>query len=282
MKLSIFPSYGAMNSVPVFAAFSKGAKKLGHTVVEHDLTADVFVIWSVLWHGRMQQNQELWNYAKIHGKKILVLEVGCLVRGVSWRVGLGHINNLGFFGNEENLNLSRSKKFEISLKDWRKNGEHVLICGQHTKSEQWMQRPSPEVWLKNLVDSIKIHTDRKIIFRPHPRDFAWCQKIENFGIFVKIPQKIAGTYDDFDHDSDFNNAWCVVNPSSNTGILAAIAGIPVFCDSDSLAYPVSTKNIEKIETPETPDRTEWLEKICHTEWTIEEIEDGIPLARIFN
>jgi hypothetical protein len=282
MKLSIFPSYGAMNSVPVFAAFSRGAEKLGHTVVEHDLSADVFVIWSVLWHGRMQKNQEIWNYAKMHGKQILILEVGGLRRGASWRVGLGHINNLGKFGNEKNLDLQRSKKFGISLTDWRKTGDHILICGQHSKSEQWMQRPTPDVWLKNLVESIKIHTDRKIIFRPHPRDFDWCQKIENFGISMKIPQKIPGTYDDFNHSDDFANAWCVVNPSSNTGMLAAISGIPVFCDHDSLAYPVSTKNFEKIETPDTPDRSTWLEKICHTEWTISEIEDGIPLARIFN
>ena len=108
------------------------------------------------------------------------------------------------------------------------------------------------------------------------------QKIGNLGIDIRIPQKVQGTYDDFNHNDDFKNAWCVVNPSSNTGILAAIEGIPVFCNVDSLAYPVSTKNFEKVETLNKPNRTTWLEEICHTEWTLLEIEQGTPINRIFN
>ena len=64
MKLSIFPQYGALNSRPVFAAFVTGSRKLGHTVVENSLDADCYVIWSVLWHGRMKNNQEIWKLAK--------------------------------------------------------------------------------------------------------------------------------------------------------------------------------------------------------------------------
>jgi hypothetical protein len=282
MKFSIFPKFGALNSQPVFQAFTIGAKNLGHTVTEHDMTADVFVIWSVLWSGRMAQNQEIWKIAKNTGKKLLILEVGGLVRGTTWRIGLGHVNRNGFFNNDNLLENCRSKKLGIFMKNWRNFGEHVLICGQHSQSEQWSNKPSPEIWAKNLIEEIKKYTDRKIIVRPHPRDYQWSQKIENLGVELKIPQKIQGTYDDFNHDNDFKDAWCVINPSSNTGILAAIEGIPVFCDVDSLAYPVSTKNLEKIEELDQPDRTDWLEKICHTEWTLEEIERGIPIGRIFN
>ena len=280
MKLSIFPNFGALNSKLVFEAFTQGAVKLGHEVVVHDLSADVYVIWSVLWHGRMQQNLEIWNYAKIHKKQVIVLEVGALKRGTTWRVGLGHINANGTFNNDINLENGRSKKLGIFLKPWKKTGEHVLICGQHSKSEQWSLRPPPEVWLQNLVDEIKKHTDRKIIFRPHPRDFQWCKNREISGIFTNFPKKILGTADDYDHENDFTSAWCVVNPSSNTGILAAINGIPVLCDSDSLAWEISMKFPEKIESPDYVDRTHWLEKISHTEWSIEEIQAGIPLKRL--
>lgn len=282
MKFAIFPEFGALNSRPVFQSFRRGAEFLGHTVVEHDLNADVFVIWSVLWHGRMIQNREIWKIAKNLGKKILILEVGGLVRGTTWRIGLGHINNLGFFGNDYNLDLQRSEKLGIFLKNWKKSGDNILICGQHTKSEQWVNRGEPEDWLKNLVLEIKKYSDRKIVFRPHPRDTAWCQKTENLGISIKIPQKISGTYDDFDHELDFHQAWCVVSPSSNSGILSAVQGIPVFSDPDSLAYSISTKNFENIESPDNPDRSTWLERICHTEWTLSEIEQGIPISRIFN
>ena len=64
MKLSIFPNFGALNSIPVFEAFKQGAKNIGYEVVTHDLNADVYVIWSVLWHGRMAQNKPIWDYAK--------------------------------------------------------------------------------------------------------------------------------------------------------------------------------------------------------------------------
>lgn len=279
MKLSIFPNFGALNSAPVFEAFTQGAVKLGHEVVVHDMSADVYVIWSVLWHGRMQQNLEIWNFAKKQKKQVIVLEVGALKRGTTWRVGLGHINANGIFNNDKNLENGRSKKLGIFLKPWKKTGDHVLICGQHSKSEQWAQRPAPEVWLENLVSTIKNHTDRKIIFRPHPRDFQWCKNLKIPGIFVNFPKKLLGTVDDFDHETDFKNAWCVVNPSSNTGILAAINGIPVLCDPDSLAWEISMKIPEKIESPEYVDRAHWIEKVCHTEWTLEEIQAGIPIKR---
>ena len=282
MIFSIFPKFGALNSQPVFEAFTKGAQTLGHIVTEHDTSADVLVIWSVLWQGRMAQNQEIWKIAKNTGKKLLILEVGGLVRGTTWRIGLGHINANGIFNNDKFLEDGRSEKLGIFLKNWRNFGEHVLICGQHSQSQQWADQHPPEVWINSLVTEIKKHTDRKIILRPHPRDYQWVQKIGNLGIDIRIPQKVQGTYDDFNHNEDFKNAWCVVNPSSNTGILAAIEGIPVFCNVDSLAYPVSTKNFEKVETLNKPNRTTWLEEICHTEWTLLEIEQGTPINRIFN
>lgn len=281
MKISIFPRFGASNSAPVFGSFSKGAKELGYQITEHDLTADIFVIWSVLWHGKMKSNQEIWNYAKKYKKKLIILEVGGLHRGTTWRIGVGHVNNLGFFGSRKNFDHQRPEKIGVSLKFPEIKGEKILICGQHTKSEQWSTRPPPEKWLSDLIANIKKYSDRDIVFRPHPRDYEWCQKLLNLDIEVKIPRKIPETYDDFNHEEDFLDAWCVFNPCSNTGIQAAILGIPVFTDPDSLAYPVSNKNLLKIENPETFDKRDWLVDICNTEWTVEELERGYPLNNLF-
>lgn len=282
MKLAIFPQFGALNSVPVFAAFSRGARKLGHDIVEHDLNADAYVIWSVLWNGRMLANQEIWQTAKKLGKPVIILEVGGLIRGTTWRIGINHINANGFFGNENNLINSRAKKLGITLQEWQNTGKNILIFGQHSKSEQWKDFPEPEIWLRSLIKNVKKFTNRPIIFRPHPRDLNWCHKISKIEAEIHWPQKIQGTYDDYNHQADFLSAHCVFSLSGNPGILAIIAGIPVFSSPDSLAYPVSTKNFENIETPHYPDRTQWLEQICHTEWTLEEIEQGIPLSRILS
>lgn len=282
MRLSIFPQFGAQNSKPVFAAFEKGAKSSGFEVVNHDMTADGFVIWSVLWQGKMLQNKPIWEYARRNKKTLIVLEVGCLKRNETWKLGLNHINNLGIFGNNINLIPNRSKKLGITLKPWTMSGDNILICGQHSMSEQWSNKDTPVNWLKHTIDSIKKHTTRQILFRPHPRDYLWAQHFSYRNVKVRLPCKVQGTYDDFDFDSDLNNAWAVVNPSSNTGILSVINGVPAYVENESLAVPVSNTDFSNIDNPVRPNRSEWLEKLCHTEWTIEEIEKGIPLNRIFS
>jgi hypothetical protein len=62
-------------------------------------------------------------------------------------------------------------------------------------------------------------------------------------------------------------------------VQAAVNGIPVICNSSSLAYPVGEK-WENLENPQLPDRDEWFLKLCHSEWTVEEISQGIPILRL--
>ena len=59
-----------------------------------------------------------------------------------------------------------------------------------------------------------------------------------------------------------------------------IQGIPVFVGPDSLAFDVGCTNLASINGPVMPDRTQWLNDIAYTEWTLEEIEQGIPLKRL--
>ena len=62
MKISLWTKYGALNSQPVFEAFRQGAQRLGYNCRENVTSADVDVIWSVLWRGRMhgiEQNKKI-------------------------------------------------------------------------------------------------------------------------------------------------------------------------------------------------------------------------------
>jgi hypothetical protein len=281
MRFSIFPRFGAQNSKSVFAAFEQGAKKLGHEVVHHDMTADVYVIWSVLWHGRMEQNKKIWDHAKKFKKSILILEVGCLKRGETWKVMENNVNNKGFFGPEWNQIPNRAKKLGLALAPWTMNGYNILICGQHSKSEQWTNLPQPIQWLKSTVDIIKKHTDKPIVFRPHPRDWQWAANLSYKDVRVKIPKQIPGTYDDFDFDQDLKNAWAVVNPNSNTGVQSIIKGVPAFVTIDSLATGVGNIDYADLDKPLRPRREDWLDWIAHSEWTLDEIAVGTPISRIF-
>ena len=62
MRIKLYRENGALGSNVVFDALEQGFKRLGHQIV--DSNEDVPVIWSVLWFGRMQPNQQIYNFFK--------------------------------------------------------------------------------------------------------------------------------------------------------------------------------------------------------------------------
>ena len=279
MKFSLWRSYGALNSRPVFDAFARGAESLGYACVDNDPSADVDVIWSVLWNGRMAGNKAIWEAARARSKPVVVLEVGGIKRGTTWKVGLNGINRDAYFGDMDNSS-NRSDLLQLSLKPWRTDGEYILICGQHDKSLQWQGMPSMSNWFLNTYDEIRKHTDRPIIFRPHPR----CRlpHIERGlkHVYRQDPVQIGGTYDDF--NLGFDNIHCTISWSSNPGIHSVLDGVPSFVSTHSLAYPVANDIdfLYDIEQPLMPDRTQWLNDYAHTEYTVKEISQGLPLKNL--
>jgi hypothetical protein len=205
----------------------------------------------------------------------LIIEIGNLKRGETWRLSLDNINSQGIFGNQRNLDLNRPDNLRVHLKDLRKTRKSaILICSQLPESLQWEGMPSMDQWIANTVNKIRSHTDRKIILRPHPRAI-FRKNIP--GVEIETPKKIPNTYDDFDIDYDYH---CVVNHNSGPCVQAAIFGTPVICDASSLAGEISDR-YENIENISLPDRRDWFLRLCHTEWTLEEIAQGIPVQRIF-
>jgi hypothetical protein len=275
MKFSLFNNFGAKNSVPVFAAFEQGLRACGHNYVKHDMDADVAVIWSHLWSGRMKYNQAVWNEFRRNGRDVIILEVGMLRRGITWKMGLNGVNRRARFG--EGRIPNRATQLGLELKPWQQ-GQNIVIAAQRSDSEQWTGLPSANKWLEETVAKIKRFSDRPIVVRPHPR-----QSLAVIpGVTVRNPKPIANTYDSFDFDAELANAWAVINENSGPGSQATIAGVPAFVGIDSLAAPVANLDLAEIEKPWMPDRTAWLETIAHTEWTVEEIASGVPIKRLIS
>ena len=273
MKFSLWTEYGALNSKPVFAAFATSLTNAGHTVVYNDNAADVNVIWSVLWNGRMSQNKAVWQQKK----PTIVLEVGGIQRGTTWKVGLNGINRDAYFGSNNN-NSDRYRLLGLSLKPWKDAGKFILICGQHDKSLQWQDMPRMSTWIMNTIDEIQKYTDLPIVFRPHPRCPLPDIERQYQNVYRDSPVKITGSYDDF--NLSFKDCHAVISWSSNPGPLAVINGVPVFTGPSSLAYNVANTDLAKIEYPDKPNRKQWLNDYAHTEFTIDEITQGIPLKNL--
>jgi len=277
MKFNLWTKHGALNSKPVFDAFASGAKSLGYDVTFNSNDGGIDVIWSVLWNGRMAANKAIWDRNVAQSKPTIVLEVGGIRRGTTWKVGLNGINRDAFFGNAGN-DSRRSDLLDLRLTPWRTDGEFVLIAGQHEKSEQWRNQPRMSQWVMDTIENIQAHTDRPILFRPHPRCRLPAIEHQYKNVYRQEPVQISGTYDDY--DINFNNIYCTVSWTSNPGIHSVIQGVPTYTSNSSLAWDVSIKSLTNINNPPLLDRQQWLNNYAHTEWTMDEIAQGIPLNRL--
>ena len=273
MRIGIFDQYGALNSPPVFQSIRTGLDRLGIAHNSMDSSADVAVIWSVLWHGRMRQNQSIWQSFRAAGKPVIVVEVGMIQRGYTWKLGL---NGTGIDCYPGEIRPGRAAQLRLRPQPWTNRGVNVVIAVQRSDSEQWAGQPPTVAWLTETARRLREHTSRPLIIRPHPR-----QRIANIpGCWIQSPQPIPGTYDGFDYDRCLQDAWAVVNWNSGPGSQAILNGVPAFVGASSLAAPVGNLDLAAIEDPVRPDRTEWLEQLAHTEWTQAEIETGEPLLRL--
>jgi hypothetical protein len=173
----------------------------------------------------------------------------------------------------ENLDWDRPARLGLQLYNHIRTKDSVVIATQHAKSLQVAHFDYAQ-WVEDTIQHLRTITDRMIVIRHHPR----CRLPFNDlpGVSLDRSQKIPGTYDSFDIAFTYH---AMINYCSGPGIQAAIAGCPVIVDSCSLAHPVSI-TYNELENPPEIDRERWLTEIAHTEYTVEEIADGLWLKRL--
>jgi len=260
------------------SALLESLKKAGITVRENAYDCDAAVIWSVLWSGRMADNQTVWSHYRAQGRPVMVVDVGALYRGETWKIAVNSITAAGYYGHTQDLDWDRPKKLGISLAINLSRNPRIVIAAQHAKSLQVAGLVSVESWIVQQVEQLRRTTDRPIVVRPHPRSrLDWTESVKlPKDVIVEQPVKVVNTYDSYNLAFDCH---ALVNYNSGPGIQAALAGTRPMVDQSSLAYPVSI-SIQDIEKPYTVDRDRWLVEICHTEYLTQEIQSGLWLKRL--
>lgn len=280
MKIEAWPMHGPLNSKTIFKKFIDSMVATGEQVsVNKETNGDVAVIWSVLWRGRMQSYQHIWNRYRSQGKPVIVIEVGGLRRNLSYKIGINGINRDADFANQE-FDDKRWPLFKHELKPWNPSGELIVICGQHDASEQWRGMPKMVNWIKQQIMEIRKYTTRPILVRPHPRNQISFSESDFKNVKVRMPKRDHRTYDDTDFRETLERTWAVVNHSSNPAMEAVIRGIPVFVSPSSLCHDVGNIELRDINTPAMPNRMNWANRLSYTEWFEDEIEQGLPWQRI--
>jgi hypothetical protein len=272
--LAYFPLQCALNSGPVMNAVLDSAASAGIKTQENSMSADAAVIWSVLWNGRMAANQAVYRYYRAQNKPVIIVEVGALYRGHTWKIAVNHITSAGYYGHTENLDWDRPVKLNISLATQFTYTDEIVIAAQHPRSLQ-TENVDVSNWVHQQIANVRSVSNRPIVVRPHPRARLQLTELSQ-DVKVVQPQKLINTYDSYDMHY---RCHAVINYNSGPGIQAAVAGCRPLVDSSSLATPVAV-DLNDIEKPYDIDRTQWLVEICHTEYTVEEIIRGIWLKRI--
>lgn len=276
MKISTWESCLPGNAGGIYGKVMSAMAATKDDLVNQQLTGDAGFIWSVLWFGRMSRARPVWQHYRSQGKPVIVAEVGGLVRDKTWRLSANGINRSAIFPKVK-IDPDRPKKLGLSLKPWH-DGDYVLICGQHEKSQQWEGMPPMAEYYKQTVLEVRKHTDRPIVIRSHPRyrENLFFKIDEEFfrshGVEWNTPKKIHQTYDSFDLDVLLPHCHCVISHSSNSGIAAIMAGTPAIVSKDALAYDMGTDDISRIEHLQRPDRESWFIDLCHKEWLEDELE----------
>lgn len=244
-------------------------------IQDNSWNADAVLLWSVLWHGRMRQNQQVYEHYRQQGRPVIIAEVGSLRRNHTWKVAINNITAEGDYGHDRDLDHDRPKSLGLSLKTYQQRRPHVLVACQNNHSLQMRSIGDQSAWIDMILTDLRRVSDRPIRIRPHPRS-PLSIRTSYPDVEIEIPRKVPHTYDDFDLDLACH---AVININSGPGIQAALAGTPVIVDRSSLAYPVSI-SIHDIESPPDLDREQWLIEISHTEYAIPELEQGLWLKRL--
>jgi hypothetical protein len=278
MRVSHFPNQCAQNSVPVVQAMLDSLRSAGHTVTQDSMDADAAIIWSVLWSGRMIANQAVWSHYRSQGRPVIVVDIGSLYRGETWKIAVNSITADGYYGHTENLDWDRPRKLGINLALNFSRNPRIVIAAQHARSLQTVGLASIEGWVVQQVEQLRTVTDRPIVVRPHPRSPLNSSGLVHLpkDVIIEQPARVANTYDSYNLAFDCH---AMVNHNSGPGIQAALAGTRPMVDQTSLAHPVSIQ-LQDIEKPYKIDRDQWLVEICHTEYTLKEIKQGLWLTRL--
>lgn len=242
------------------SAVKNSLERAGFNVVADNYDADIAVIWSVLWAGRMAKNQQVYEHYRSKNRPVICIEVGALYRNITWKIALNNVNAQGYYGHKENLDYNRPAKLDIELQTNTLNHNRILVAGQHNKSLQ-LQGIDQEAWYLQKIQEVA--NGKQVVVRPHPRCSLDRARFPD-NVVWEQPKKLEGTYDSFDLSWDFD---LVINYNSGPGIRSVIAGVPIIVNSTSLAYNIL-------------DKEQWLVEICHTEYTINEIEQGSWIKRL--
>jgi len=279
---------GRSRKTDVLRAFAAGAQQLNMTTLLQDQHQVVPARLAVIlgWVGinirgtHIQLRQNVIDQQQQSGHRVMAIDGSCFkfadLENEFLRYSLGGVyyntDNYANQASDEHKWLAISQQLGLNLRPWREKGQHVLICLQ--RDGGWsMKGVDMRDWVRITVKTLRRHTSRPILIRPHPKcpiDLSdlTCKR----DIYVSAP---GSTLQD-----DIQGAWASVFFNSSSCVASILAGVPIFAaDSDCVAWQVANNDLTMIEDPVLPERQPWLNDLAAAHWTDAESRQGLILRK---
>jgi hypothetical protein len=169
-----------------------------------------------------------------------------------------------------------SQNLNLSLKDYRTKGDHILICLQ--RNGGWsMGDIDVQDWAVQTIETLRQHTDRPFVIRAHPGDKASREYLDprNPKCKIKFSKRVRLSTEANLLD-DLKGCWAAVNYNSSPVVGAAIEGVPIFVmnPEKSQCAEIANTDLSQIENPLLLDRQKWVERLSMFHWNFDELKSG--------
>jgi hypothetical protein len=171
---------------------------------------------------------------------------------------------------------SLSKNLNLSLKDYRKTGDHILLLLQ--RNGGWsMGGVDVQDWAVSTIEQIRQYSDRPIVIRAHPGDRQSVNYLNpRLGkCKIKFSKRVTLSFNT-DLVDDLEDCWAAINYNSSPVVGAAIEGVPIFVTDPAKSQCAEIANLDltQIENPVLHDRQNWVERLSMFHWNFDELRSG--------
>lgn len=292
MKVAVYhrsvPNAKNQEKVNVLRFFAKGVYKAGDELIDVDThayhAAQVGVIQGWIGQAKSTSNHQQLRNTIINNQIQSHQYVVAIDSNLFLYATPGNPDHYlrysfnGVFPNtgiycDTNIDPARWRKISsmlsIRLKDYRTQGNHVLLCLQ--RNGGWsMGDYNVTAWAQDTISQLRKHTNRPIVVRAHPGDKSardYLAGITGAGVTISNHANLI---------DDLTNCWAVVNHNSSPVVGAAIEGYPIFVTDParSQCQDIANTDLSQIECPQLPDRQSWVNRISMFHWNFDELKSG--------
>jgi len=244
-SVTCYALHSKRKSLEIMTAFASGCGGRIESVTAKELAPGACAFYGVrpAW-------LHLWEQAKIEKREWFYADNAYFDSGreTHFRITRNALQCDGQNAVWNDKGTARLKALGITIKDWRKNGIHVVICPQSQEFTRVVAGFDGD-WLEQAVTALRRYTDREL-------------RIRRKGTARPLRE-------------DLDGAWALVTHMSAAACEALIHGIPIFATGRCAAQWMGSSDLSMIETPQYPERRqEWAELLAANQFTIEEMRDG--------